>query len=351
MTLLQTPLLCALLCVLQGAFGQTAPSAAERLNWWDNIPGFLNQQHEHSLATVESLLDQNPPAPMTSPQRRAAFLLLDNVFHETDAAKRPAVQKFFINRTRAVAAALQQAKVTQGALIWRLYNDGFIVRTASATIAFDLVSGRHLEDSGFLLPDGLVEDLVRQCDVLFISHAHDDHADPHVAGSFVRNGKPVSVPEGLWKDQPFGEGLLRLERTADTFHTIPLRGGSDVLRVVVYPGHQGQLLPNNVTLVTTPEGLAFAQTGDQSNDKDFEWIDTVLKTHRVDVLMPNCWSPDLPRLIRGFDPAVVIPGHENELGHSVDHREPYWLDDPRLGEEAGRAVLMAWGESYTYVPK
>ena len=187
--------------------------------------------------------------------------------------------------------------------------------------------------------------------MLFISHVHDDHADPYVAESFIRNGKPVCIPEGLWKDQPFANRLLCLERAAEKEHALPIRSGASTLSVVIYPGHQGELLPNNVTLVTTAEGLTFVQTGDQSNDKDFAWIDQVAKTHRVDVLMPNCWSPDLSRLIRGFDPVVVIPGHENELSHSVDHREPYWLDRRRMGQEASRAVLMAWGETYAYEPK
>jgi len=351
MVIMHTPLLFALLCVYHGASGQAEALPDGKMNWWNDIPGFLNQQHEYSLAAAVSILAQNPPVLNAGQERDAAFLLLDNVFHEADAAKRPAVQRFFIERAQSVANALTQTKVDQGAVIWKLYNHGFIIRTPSATIAFDLVSGRHFEDPDFVLPNDLVEELARQCDVLFISHLHDDHADPYVAERFVRNGKTVCVPQGLWKDQSFVEGLLCLERTGEEVQSLPIRGGTDTLRVIIYPGHQGELLLNNVTLVTTAEGLTFAQIGDQSNDKDFAWIDQVAKAHRVDVLMPNCWSPDLSRLIRGFDPVIVIPGHENELSHSVDHREPYWLDGQRMGEEAKKAILMAWGERYTYPPK
>ena len=61
----------------------------------------------------------------------------------------------------------------------------------------------------------------------------------------------------------------------------------------------------------------------------------------------------------GFDPAVVITGHENEMGHTIDHREPYWLSykrksgserfggDPDIGYETP-LLLMTWGESYHY---
>ena len=351
MIFMQPRFLAALLCICRGALGHTEATPESNMNWWNDIPGFLNQQHEHSLAAAASILAQYPPSMNGGQERDAAFLLLDNVFHETDAAKRPAVQEFFVERTQAVAANLHQAPVEHGAVIWKLYNLGFIIRTASVTIAFDLVSGRHFDEPEAVLPNGLVEDFARQCDVLFISHVHDDHADPYVAECFVRNKKPVCIPKGIWKDEPFADRLLCLERVAEKEHLVPIGGGKTALRVVVYPGHQGEILPNNVTLVTTEEGLAFVQTGDQSNDKDFAWIDQVAKNHRVDVLMPNCWSPDLSRLIRGFDPVVVIPGHENELSHSVDHREPYWLDRRRMGEEANKGILMAWGERYTYVPQ
>ena len=44
-----------------------------------------------------------------------------------------------------------------------------------------------------------------------------------------------------------------------------------------------------------------------------EWLATVGQHHDVDVLLPNCWTPDLPYMIRSVDPQVTITGHENEL--------------------------------------
>ena len=132
------------------------------------------------------------------------------------------------------------------------------------------------------------------------------------------------------------------------------------LQVVVYPGHQGTNIENNVTLVITPEGLTFVHMGDQSNADDFEWIDEVRDHHPVDVLMPNCWTTDIVRAAQGFDPAVIITGHENEMGHTIDHREPYWLSyQRRIGSDRFGGsrelgynqplILMTWGESYHYL--
>ncbi len=328
-----------------------APPAAERDNWWGDIPGFMDRQRHLALESAAETLNRVPPAPGEIPERRTALLLLDTLLHEPDAPEQPAVQAFFRDRTRAVADALKGGPVTEGARIWRLYNHGFIVRTAEATLAFDVVTGAHLEKEGFRLPEDVVADLARECDILFISHLHDDHADPAVAEAFVRAGKPVVVPGKLWDDAPFAAGLTRPARDAGAAMPLPVRDGAVRLEVVTFPGHQGKALQNNVVLVTTPGGLAFAHTGDQSNDDDFAWIDKVGDSRRVDVLLPNCWSPDLPRVVAGFRPAVVIPGHENELGHTLDHREPYWMTYPRLGDALPGAVLMAWGECYSYLPK
>ncbi len=331
-----------------GSFAESAVPAETRASWRDAIPVLVNQQHQHTLAAVETLLERFPPEHAMSLERQAILLLLDNVLFEPEAADKPAVQAFFIERTKKVAAALQQAPVTRGARIWKLYNHGFIVRTPSVTLAFDLVSGRHLGNDGFVLPEDLLEDLACACDLLFISHFHPDHADLRIAELFVRNGKRVAAPEGLWETRPFAEGLIYLKRTADAEQTIPIRGGADSVKVINYPGHQGDPVANNVVVVTTPDGLTFAHTGDQSNTGDFEWIDTVSKTQKIDVLMPNCWTPDLPRLIAGFNPVLVIPGHDNEISHTLDQRKPSWLIRERLGDMAGRAVLMAWGECYDY---
>ena len=90
------------------------------------------------------------------------------------------------------------------------------------------------------------------------------------------------------------------------------------------------------------------QTGDQSNQEDFSWIDEVGTNHRVDVLFPNCWTPDITRVIAGFKPSLVITGHENEMGHTIDHREPHWLTYVRLRDTDRPYIVMTWGESFHY---
>ncbi len=100
-----------------------------------------------------------------------------------------------------------------------------------------------------------------------------------------------------------------------------------------------------------PNGLSFAHVGDQCNNKDFEWIDEIANHHKVDVLMPNSFTTDIKRTVKGFDPNIIITGHENELSHTIDYREPYWRSYLRKeGQENYNypLILMTWGELLCY---
>lgn len=120
--------------------------------------------------------------------------------------------------------------------------------------------------------------------------------------------------------------------------------------MVVYPGHQGTSIQNNVPLVITPEDISFVHTGDQSNDDDFEWIDRVGETQPVDIYFPNTWTTHPKRAAQGYHPALIIPLHENELGHVIAHREAYILNYQRWNVPYP-VMMMAWGESYHYLPE
>ncbi|HRZ39329.1 MAG TPA: MBL fold metallo-hydrolase [Candidatus Paceibacterota bacterium] len=223
-----------------------------------------------------------------------------------------------------------------------------MVRTRTVTLAFDLTRAHSAGVAGFALPDALAARLVSPCDALFISHRHGDHADDWVAQQFISQGKPVVAPAELWSDRPFHDKLQPLSANPNETHALPVQKGQQTLAVTVFPGHQGTALLNHVFRVRTPEGLSFCHLGDQSNTEDFAWIDRLAEHGPLDILFPNCWTPDPLRVIRGAKPALVIPGHENELGHSIDHREPYWLTYERYAGAAAPCVVMTWGEAFRY---
>ena len=321
---------------------------------------FMDNQAKALLNQANKVFLVNPPSWPEPSARRSALMLLDGVFHDVYAPQRAPVQLFFKTRMEEAIQEIEQAEIVNGARIWKLYNHGFVIRTKTVTIGFDLTRGESVHAEGFMINDDLMDRLIKQCDVLFISHYHGDHAQEWVAQSFIRKGKPVVAPSEVWKSKPIHTSITHLERIPHVLQTLPVQGGKQVLKVVVYPGHQGTDIENNVSLVVTPEGLSFSQMGDQSNQDDFKWIDEVGKNHAVDVLMPNCWTTDIVRVANGFKPTLIITGHENEMGHSIDHREPYWLTYQRRegSDRFGGSnkvgydtplILMTWGESYHYI--
>ena len=322
---------------------------------------FLDRQARTFLDLIDETLRQYPPHLSDQAERRLALFLLDGVLHDVYAPKRLPVQAFFHDRIRRAAGQIENVTVEDGAMIWKLYNHGFVIRTATVTFGFDLVRARLRRTEEFALSDKLMKRLVEQCDALFISHRHGDHADEWVAQAFLEQKKPVVAPPEVWQDRPIHADMTHLKRESQTVQVLAIQNGRRELRVVNYPGHQGARIENNVPLVFSPEGMSFCQMGDQSNGSDFTWIDSVGNNHRVDVLLPNCWTTDIVRTVRGFDPELVITGHENEMGHTIDHREPYWLTyERKVGSDrfgGSRLIgydvpslVMTWGEAYHYQP-
>jgi L-ascorbate metabolism protein UlaG (beta-lactamase superfamily) len=307
-----------------------------------------------SLAWAEDTLAAYPPAVPEHPVRRAALIRLDDILHIEAAPSMPLVHGFFKKQVRRAAEEIAAARVDSGARLWKIYSHSWIVKTPSVTIAFDLVPG-PIRNEGFAIEPDVLDQLVRQSDILFISHLHYDHANKDVAQKFLAAGKPVVAAEGLWANDPaFAGRLIYPKRSASDLHEVTVRQGAVKLRYRAYPGHQGKPVINNVHLVTTPENFTVVQTGDQSNDEDdradWDWIMQIGNQHKVDVLLPNCWTNDIRDFVRGVNPRLVLTGHENEMGHTVDHREDYTQTYNHLFGTSYPFAVMSWGESFFVKP-
>lgn len=322
------------------------------------LDAMRNERAAAGLRAVDAALTQFPPGRGLSDGRGAALTALDSILQDADAAQLPAVQQFFHRRIDAAAEAMRRAQVRSGATVWQIYNHGFVVRTASVTLCFDLVRAKYLR--GFALSERSMLDIVQTCDVLFVSHVHADHAESFVAQAFIDQGKPVVAPGQIGYREPLYSRITRFEPNATEVRTLPVRHGGVNLRVVVFPGHQGDEIDNNVVLVTTPEGISVVHTGDQwDRAADFAWMDVAAQRFQVDILLPNDWTYDLARMVRGFRPALVMPGHANEMGHESVKRQPYGFSyqrkagSDRFGGSSRTGyseplVVLTWGESFHY---
>jgi L-ascorbate metabolism protein UlaG (beta-lactamase superfamily) len=320
---------------------------------------YIDRQDQVFLDTVQSILSKYPPVVHDNFRRTAAKMLMDAVFHDHFTAFRKPVQQFFHARIDQVIQELENTKVEKGVRIWKIYDMGFIARTKTVTLAFDLVTGITSESPDFAMNPDEVDRIAKQCDALLISHRHEDHADIQMAQKFVDLGLPVLTTEETWPNEPIHSRIIHPERNAEKLQHLKLKNYT--LDLFVFPGHQLTSAINNVYLVKTPEGITLAHDGDQINEgdmmTDWDWIDQVHKNHHVDVLMTNAWTTDIFRIVRGFNPKLVLPGHEIELGHTVWDRLPYWGDDEYLGLNYAElkkskypVVVTVWGESYHFVP-
>lgn len=295
---------------------------------------------DRSLAWVDDMLQEFPPAAQEHPVRRAVLIRLDDILHIESAPAKANIHAWF--KRRMEKAAAEVAAPIEGTRIWKLYNDTFLVRTPSTGFVFDLVPGMP-RSQGFRMTPETLAIFVKASDALFVSHWHNDHANVEVGKLFFAAGKPVFGPNDIWREEPaLREKLTVPSRNPDEV----LKAGKLKLRAL--PGHQGKTVTNNINLVTTPEGFTFAQTGDQSLDEDFAWIDEAHKKYKIDVLMPNCWTNDPLRMAKGFAPKLILPGHENEMAHTVDHREDWTQTYTRWEGARVPVVTLAWGESIAY---
>jgi hypothetical protein len=120
------------------------------------------------------------------------------------------------------------------------------------------------------------------------------------------------------------------------------------LKVTVFPGHQGKTVINNCCCLRPPDGPTVMHTGDQSNDDDFNWLDAVHKMHRVDALLPNCSTNSPLMLVDGVKPVFTLPGHENEMAHTVPHREDWTQTFTRFEGGSSLMLPLCWGEELVF---
>lgn len=315
-------------------------TAQEKLHYWRDAETYLQDQASLIFEEADKVLAAYPPNTTVGSERMLALLSLDALLHDTRLDGGPAFREYMKHVADNVVMALQKNKPTGKKMrFFRFYDHGFIIQTASVTVGIDLIRGGKADNP--YISDELMRSIVDQCDILFITHAHGDHADLAVAKMFREQGKQVIVPEEIWKDVT--PPLYVLRGTDLIRETISLPKKNKSLTVQVYPGHQGKVL-NNVYLITLPEGKTIMHTGDQDYTDDL--VAQISSQAKVDVLLVHCWMMPMEKFVSGINPAFIICGHENEMGHTIDHREAYWLTFRRMAGVKVPYIVMAWGESY-----
>ncbi len=310
--------------------------------FWGYPENYIENQARMAFSTIDEMLQANPPQKEMTLNRQMALVGLDLLLHDQRNDKAEPFYTFINRRMQRMLDDMAKP-VKKGLKIYKLYNDGFVIKSKDATVAVDLIPGGPGKHP--FITDSIIYAIAGNCDAMFVSHKHGDHANLKIAKAFAARGKKVIVPKDLWVGvDPLIQQLL----VADTSVTIPF----DELKMTLHilPGHQDDIY-NNIYVMEFKGSGKVAHTGDQYNVEDLRWIDNVHRKHKIDVLLLNCWVNSMERTIRGFGPKVLITGHENELEHSIDHREAYWMTMKKMESMPSLKVpnvLMTWGEWYEY---
>lgn len=296
---------------------------------------------------INRALDAQPPsATGQNSGRSTAITQFDTLLWATDATRTtpPDVIDYYVARMARVATELAQP-VTSGFRVWAMYNHGFIIKTASTTIAFDLVEGKS-DYNGPAWAVQLPQALLDRIDVLMVSHEHGDHADltDRIPAAIKARGGAVLYPQG---------SVVRASTT------LPMAGRqSTVVRGVKVTAHE--VLHNTATLayeVTTPEGYRIVHTGDAQTSTSLPVLEG------VDLLLLNGWIndsglatnlTDMKSSLDKLRPDAMVPGHFEELSHLATglNADRYRFLDalPLQNSTLGRSktVVLTWGERLDY---
>ena len=318
----------------------TELSAQEKLHYWSDSETYLQDQASIIIKEAYNVFAAYPPGTTVGSERKLALSALDALFHDTRLDNGTAFMAYMDRIISNIITELPKNKPTGSEIrFFRFYNHGFIVQTPAVTVGIDLVRGGRADNP--FISEPLMRSIVEQCDILFITHRHGDHTDLSVVNMFCEQGKNVIVPEAIGQDMA---PQIRVIRGTDLIREIiQIPAKSTSLTVHVYPGRQGNLL-NNVYTITLPGGQTIMHTGDQDYSDDL--VAKISSNVKVDVLLVQCWMLPMDKFVSGINPALVIPGHENEMLHTIDHREAYWLTFRRMSAVKVPYVVMAWGESY-----
>jgi len=304
-----------------------------------------------TLAQIRSELSVMPASVRGNNAARSTVIrALDDVLGQQSAEQptAPEVVDFYRDALARVAVQIP-APVTEGARVWMLYNKGFLVKTASTTFAFDVVSGKAFTGSGAPAWDiAFPAEILDRIDVLFVTHLHPDHYDAVLAAALAARGKTVVCPRAagtaagctVWMDA--GESAT-------------------IAGLLVHAWDAPHPVPTLMYEVVTAEKLRVLNTGDACCSA------SIPRTAAVDLLLLNAWMNEdnagtnrdgMTAALLRVQPRLMIPGHLQELSHPLPVVE---TGAGRYGYEnalkvqadnslPGKTVVLAWGEHLDLLP-
>jgi len=263
-------------------------------------------------------------------------------------------------RIQQVLREINETTVNSGAIVWRVYNAGFIVKTHNLTLGFDIACT-------WLCPE--LAEIADYVDILFVSHLHGDHADSEVLKRAVARGVKIVVPEPDLENV----ALYLTDLPANASQHVPISSGESInvsgaqVRAFLCP----HSIINYAYFVELPEGVRLLHTGDTEHFEDVTWVDDLANEKQIDIAFIHTVAltnvsreairiPILAKrheklpLGRPFSetplkPKILVPMHENELGHGFAWFSTWNLNLAyqqldELNSSVTQVIVLAWGQ-------
>lgn len=247
---------------------------------------------------------------------------------------------------RRVIDALSKSAPAEGELqVMKVYNMGYVYRTAHHCFAIDLCWHGSKADA---------MKLCKYIDVMFVTHPHGDHYTDVMLEAVLESGKKLVLSKDYGPSDESGNKIVMWE---DRLTPMDMDG----LQVCTFKGNQNMKephkMPNNVYHIQCDGWTVFHHGDNSDRGKDLQ----LQHLCAPDVAMIATWNK--PKLIMDAvrtctdasqHTTIFVASHENEYGHRVQQRESYmetFLRTDRYGDPSFDYfpwMVMEAGEVFTF---
>jgi serine protease AprX len=276
-------------------------------------------------------------------ERTRALSALDFCLGLPNAAWNTSVQAYHRRTLEHALGRLREPGPARGVEIVQLYNCGVVLRSATARVGIDVVTGRHVWGVNWPLPDGVLSELADSIDVLLVTQRLPDHLDLDLVRALLERGRTVVVPEEV--RTAVAEGCVGMP--AGALRTFDVRGAG-----VEVKGHRARHWwdPDGHVVQRTYEVTLGGVLVHHLADHDHTRFLDLSRPPDVLLAVAGRVSDADPRLsTRGLlqqaRPRLLVPTHLAELGRpGYGGADGY---DAVVAHLDGCAVpwrLLTWGE-------
>jgi L-ascorbate metabolism protein UlaG (beta-lactamase superfamily) len=236
----------------------------------------------------------------------------------------------------------------KAAVLWQLYNQGYIAQIKGMNIGFDVVSTRNVFNLYWPVPEVCIQNLAELLDVLFVSHRHPDHMDLDLIGRMIRLEKLVVVPKEIMHLMP--RRVVGLEGNEER-QLISTRDRH--LRLNVF-AHRGRHIQDNNRFIShrnyeveSENGFCILHTGDHDYTDFIKHIgDVDLMIFKFGQVNPLISDKDtIANLTKNFRARLFIPSGLNEIGNQGERRISYESAKEVFENCPVPYRILTWGES------